>query len=337
MPATFDLPLEQLRSYEGSSPRPDDFDVYWDRGIAEVAELGTDCELAPADIREPFARCENLWFHGVGGARVHAQLLRPTTQTRPGPALLIFHPYATSAGAWSEKLHWVAAGFSIAALDVRGQGGLSEDPIPVRGNTLRGHIVRGLDDGPDRLFYRSVFLDTLQLARIMMSLDEVNADAVGVTGMSQGGGLALACAALEPRIRMAAPIAPFLCDYRRVWDLDLAGEGYAELAEYLRRFDPYHERQPSMFERLGYIDVQHLCPRIRADVLMTIGLMDQICPPSTQFAAYNKIRSPKRLLLLLDYEHEVPPEHPDRLYAHLTRLRQIRNSEGLPSASPDSL
>jgi cephalosporin-C deacetylase-like acetyl esterase len=41
-------------------------------------------------------------------------------------------------------------------------------------------------------------------------------------------------------------------------------------------------------------------PRIRADVLIGTALMDQVCPPSTQFAAYNKIRSNKRMILYPD-------------------------------------
>ena len=59
--------------------------------------------------------------------------------------------------------------------------------------------------------------------------------------------------------------------------------------KYFRKFDPLHEREAAIFEKLGYIDVQYLCPRIRSEVFMGVGLMDTICPPSTQFAAYNKI------------------------------------------------
>src|SRR5206468_10960218 len=81
---------------------------------------------------------------------------------------------------------------------------------------------------------------------------------VGATGGSQGGGLTLACAALEPRIKRAAPVYPFLCDYQRVWEMDLAVGAYEELKQYFRLFDPLHEREKEIFTRLGYIDNQHL-------------------------------------------------------------------------------
>jgi len=31
--------------------------------------------------------------------------------------------------------------------------------------------------------------------------------------------------------------------------------------------------------------------------MMGVGLMDNICPPSTQFAVYNRIRAPKRMVI----------------------------------------
>ena len=97
-----------------------------------------------------------------------------------------------------------------------------------------------------------------------MATEGVDSNRVGTTGGSQGGGLSLACAALEPRIKLAAPVFPFLTDYKRTWDLDLDEHAYAELREWFRRFDPMHKREDEVFTQLGYIDVQHLAPRIEA-------------------------------------------------------------------------
>jgi len=129
--------------------------------------------------------------------------------------------------------------------------------------------VRGLDDSdPRKLSFRNLFLDTVQLARVVMTLDGVDPSRVGCMGNSQGGALALACAALEPRIRRAVSIHPFLCDFQRVWEMDLARDAYEELRYYFRHFDPRHERETEIFNRLGYVDCQHLAPKIQASVLM---------------------------------------------------------------------
>jgi cephalosporin-C deacetylase len=314
MPA-LDLPLADLLTYQGRNPCPADIDAYWDKGIAEMHALGTAAELRPAPVSFRGTDCFDLHFTGVGGARIHAKYLRPAN-LKPGtkiPAICQFHGYTGSAGDWFDKLAWVAQGYCIAALDCRGQGGSSEDITPVKGTTHHGHIIRGLDDAPEKLLFRAIFLDTAQLARVVMAQPEVDPARVGATGGSQGGALTLACAALEPRIRRAAPIYPFLCDYQRVWEMDLAKDAYHELKQFFRFHDPQHAREREIFTRLGYIDCQHLAKRIRADVLMGVGLMDAICPPSTQFAAYNQITAPKDLAIYPDFGHEHLPGFADRM------------------------
>ena len=318
MPLTFDFPLEQLKTYRGITPRPADFDQYWDKAIAEMHAIDPVVTLEPAEFQVPGVECFDLRFTGVGGARIHVKLLRPETITSPCPAVLMFHGYACDSNDWSAKLNYVSQGFIVAALDSRGQGGLSEDNSGVIGNTLHGHIIRGLEDAlagrPEKLLFRQNFLDTAQLAKIILEMPEVDANRVYATGWSQGGGLTVACAALEPRIKKAAPVYPFLSDYKRVWDMDEAKDAYAELREYFRRFDPQHAREDAIFEKLGYIDIQNLAPRIQADVLWGTGLMDTICPPSSQFAAYNKVKSHKKMALFPDFGHEELPGLNDQIF-----------------------
>ncbi len=315
-----DMPLEQLKTYMGTNPCPPDIDRFWDDAVAEMKAVEANVELVPADFQAPFAECFDLYFTGVGGARVHAKYLRPKNAPEPHPAVLMFHGYSGNCGDWADKLNYVAAGFSVAALDARGQGGKSQDVGGVVGNTLNGHIIRGLDDAPEKMLFRSIFLDTAQLGRIVMAMPEVDATRVGATGGSQGGALTLACISLEPGIRRAAPVFPFLSDYRRVWDMDLAKGAYNELSQYFRLFDPLHKREEEIFLRLGYIDLQHLAHRIGSDVLMITGLMDTICPPSTQFAVYNKITSSKKMVLYPDFGHEGLPESGDIIFNYMMGL-----------------
>ena len=315
-----DKPLAELRTYTGRNPRPADFDSFWDTSLAEMKALDARVELNPARFTAPGVDCFDLFFTGVGGARVHAKYLRPKSAPEPHPAVVIFHGYSGNSGDWFDKLAWTALGYSVLALDCRGQGGFSQDCGGVTGTTLNGHIIRGLDDPPQQLLFRQIFLDTAQLAGLAMQRPEVDPQRVGATGGSQGGGLTLACAALEPRLKRAAPVFPFLCDYQRVWEMDLATNAYTELRTYFRQFDPRHEREQEIFTKLGYIDCQHLAPRIRAEVLLVTGLMDQICPPSTQFAAYNKITAKKDMVIYPDYGHEGLPGANDTISAFMAGL-----------------
>ena len=316
-----DMPLKKLKSYKGINPKPKDFDRYWDKALKEMRALDPKVTLTPhKTLKVPYAECFDMYWTGVGGARIHAKLLRPKAAPKPHPALCMFHGYSGSAGDWSHKLAYVAAGFTVAAMDCRGQGGSSEDAGLVKGTTLRGHIIRGLDDHPDQLLFRQIFLDTAQMARLVMEMPEVDPKRVGALGASQGGGLTLACAALEPGLNRAAPVFPFLCDYQRVWEMDMAKNAYEELKYYFRSFDANHLREKEVFTTLGYIDNQHLASRIKAQILMATGLMDDICPPSSQFAAYNKIRSKKEMILYPDFGHEGLPGFDDRVFNFMIEM-----------------
>jgi cephalosporin-C deacetylase len=315
-----DMPIEKLRTYAGINPRPDDFDAYWEKALSEMRSVDPKVTIKPAAFQTETVECADLFFTGVKNARVHAKLLKPRNPDGKVPATVVFHGYTGRASEWSDLLWHTARGHVVAALDCRGQAGESEDTGGVRGNTHHGHIIRGLEHGPEHLLYRSIFLDCAQLAGIVMNLPEVDASRVGSTGGSQGGALSLVCAALEPRIRRATATYPFLCDYRRVWEMDMARDAYAELKTFFRHFDPTHANEQEWFRRLGYIDVQFLAPRIRGEVLMACGLMDTVCPPSTQFAAFNKITSPKEALFYPDFGHEGLPGWNDAVYQFLARL-----------------
>jgi cephalosporin-C deacetylase len=315
-----DKPLSELWLYQGINPRPEDFDNYWAGALAELDEIDPRVELRPAPFQTPFAECFDLFFTGVGGSRVHAKYLRPIRTVEPRPAVLQFHGYSGDSGDWTEKLGYIGLGFCVAAMDCRGQGGISEDLGAVRGNTLKGHIIRGLDDDPAKFLFRQIFLDTVQLGKIVGSFEEVDPDRMGAMGASQGGALTLACAALLPSLKRAAPVYPFLCDYQRVWEMDLCEGPYEELKIYFRRYAPTHARERDVFTKLGYIDIQNLAPRIKATVMMGCGLMDEICPPSTQFAAYNKITSEKEVVIYPDYAHEQLPGFADRTFQFLSKL-----------------
>lgn len=320
MPA-LDKPLAELREYYGISPRPSDFDEYWKAALAELDSVDPAPKLERTkEISPRNAEAFDLWFTGVGGARIYAKYVRPKNVSQSLPAVLEFHGYSGNSGDWQSKLSFASEGLAIAALDVRGQGGRSEDVGGVKGNTLYGHFIRGLDEGPEKLLFRSIFLDTVQMARAVASFEEIDGERLGTTGGSQGGALSLACAALEPRIKRCVSVFPFLSDYRRVWEMDLAKDAYSELKNHFRSFDPLHEREDEIFTRLGYIDVKNLAPRIKANVLMAVTLMDNICPPSTQFAAFNNISGEKEAVVFPDYGHEGLPGFSDRAFDFLLGL-----------------
>lgn len=310
-----DMSLEKLYDYKGISPIPKDFNEFWDNELRKLDNFNCEVEMKKADFESPIADCYDLYFTSLDGARIYTKFMKPKNIEGKIPALLEFHGYQGSSTDWSNKLQYVASGMCVVAMDCRGQAGLSEDLGGVKGITVKGHIVRGLVEGKEKLLFKSIFLDTVILARIIMNMDFIDENRVATTGGSQGGALALACAALEKKIKGVYAYYPFLCDYKRVWFMDLGGEAYDELKRYFKFIDPNHENEEYVFNTLGYIDIKNLASRIKCKVNMAISLMDDICPPSTQFSAYNNIKAEKEVIVYHEYGHEAYlPKLNDRIY-----------------------
>lgn len=301
-----DKPLAELKTYMGSSPKPADFDAYWDKALAELAATDPKAEFVPAKVQIKNFKCFDVYFMGTKGARVHAKHVIPEKFEGKLKGLLQFHGYSGDSGDFVNLVQYAAMGYAVFALDARGQGnGESEDVGGYGGATYKGQFIRGVEnEDPHKLLFRDIFLDTAQLARVAAETDYVDENDMTARGGSQGGALTLACASLYPNLKRAYATFPFLCDYKRVWDMDMDVRAYEELRTYFRYCDPMHEREDEIFMRLGYIDIANLAPRIKAKTTFFTGLMDDVCPPSTQFAAYNRMTCEKDMVIYPDFGHE---------------------------------
>ncbi len=315
-----DMPVEKLLKYEGSSPCPKDIDEYWDSALAEMNALDPKAEFIKHEYPSKCADMYELFYTGTKGARIFAKVAIPKNIEGKMPAVLMFHGLSGSSCDWCGLLKYASQGYVVAFMDVRGQGGLSEDVGGVKGTTHSIPFTRGLDGDKHDLLMRDVYLDTALMAKIIMGLDCVDETRVGVTGGSQGGGLSVACACLVPGIKKCVPWHPYLSDYKRVYEMDLNVAAYDGLKYYFRNCDPTHAREAEIFERLGYIDIQNIAKRMKAELLMFTGLMDTICPPSTQFAMYNKVTSKKNVIFYPEYAHEAYKGAEDSAFEFLSDL-----------------
>lgn len=317
----FEMPMEQLQQYQGSSPRPEDFDAYWEKALADCEATGLEYSMSPAEFSAPGLDCRDLWFEGTLGAKIHCMFVCPSHVEGKIPGVVRFHGYMDHSGEWFALIPYAYAGCAVIAMDCRGQGGLSGDAYQGAGPTIFGHIMRGVrDEDPQKLYYRDLYLDAAKSIRILMSMDFVDETRIGVTGNSQGGGITLAACSLVPEVKLCAPIFPFLSDFKRVMDMDLNKGAYDGFYWYFKKCDPTHKTEEQVFERLGYIDVQNHAPRIKAEVLWQLGMMDEQCPPSTQFAAYNKLTVPKRMIIYPDHIHEFIFYSNDEIFQFFQKL-----------------
>jgi cephalosporin-C deacetylase len=101
------------------------------------------------------------------------------------------------------------------------------------------------------------------------------------------------------------PDIPFLCDFRRSIQIAQTGP-YQEITVFLKSFPHLYE---TAIRTLSYCDNLNLAPRIRCRTIVSNGLWDDICPPSTIYAVYNHITSEKQMEIYPFHKHEVPYDH----------------------------
>jgi cephalosporin-C deacetylase len=59
-----------------------------------------------------------------------------------------------------------------------------------------------------------------------------------------------------------------------------------------------------VFKTLSYFDGMNFAVRANAPALFSVGLMDDICPPSTVYAAYNHYAGSKQIKVYEFNNHE---------------------------------
>lgn len=316
---------EFLNAYMGTNPIPEDFDSFWKQRVDEAERCPLEYHLEPSEIPN-CDTCEfwNLYFTGIRGEKVYAKYIKPVSGERV-PLVLQFHGYPGASRSWFEQASFAGMGCALLAMDCPGQGGFSQDAGGYEGTTVTGHLVAGLDGDPREMYYVRLYQDICLLCRIVPELDGIDLKRVFINGASQGGGLGLVCAALNPSLpRKAAILYPFLSDFQKVWELGRDEIAYEGLRYYSRWFDPDGSKKTELFTKLGYIDVHNFAHLVRCEVLFGTGLSDAVCPPVTQFSVYNRLTCPKRHVFFPEYGHEEIQDFDDQIITFFGEERQSR-------------
>lgn len=314
--AQIDLPLDQLREYRPPRDEPADFDAFWSATLAASRAKRAAPVLAEVDTGLETIAAADVTFSGFDGQPIKGWLLWPAGRTGPLPTMVEYIGYGGGRGEPYEWLLWASAGYAHLVMDTRGQGGTwqggdtSDFDESGTGSQAPGVMSRGILD-PATYYYRRLMTDAVLAIDAARDMPMVDGSRIAVIGGSQGGGLALAVAGLTDGLAGAIVDVPFLTHFRRA--LEVTDEGpYGELRLYLRT---HRREEQRVFRTLSYFDGRNFAARATVPAMFSVGLEDDITPPSTVFAAYNEYAGPKEIRVWPFNGHEAPShEHTiDRL------------------------
>ncbi len=299
-----DLLQPELDAYRSKVETPEDFGSFWETTLAEARAVDGAVSVAPVSTGLRAVEAFDVTFPGFGGHPVKGWLVLPAQRSGPLPLVVQYIGYGGGRGLPHEQLHWAAAGYAHFRMDTRGQGtsisstGDTADPVG-SGPAIFGMMTRGILSRDD-YYFRRLFTDGVRAIDALVGLDSVDATRIAVTGRSQGGGIALAVAGLDPRVRAAMPNVPFLADFPRAVR-KAQRDPYLEIVRYLSQ---HRHHAATVFETLRYFDGVCFARRAEADALFSVGLMDDVCPPSTIYGAYNAYAGAKQMVEYEFNNHE---------------------------------
>ena len=300
----FDWPLEQCEQYQPVTNEPADFDAFWSETLADARTYPLNAEFMPVDAALGRIDVYDVTFSGYGGQRIKGWYLRPRGAAEPLPCVVEYIGYGGGRGYPHDWLTWPSAGFAVLVMDTRGQGttwrkGDTPD-IPDGANPyLPGFMTQGILN-PRHYYYRRVFTDAVRAVEVARSRQDVDSSRIALTGGSQGGGITIAAAALDGNVAYAMPDVPFMCHFERAIGLT-AALPYQEVVTYLHT---HRDHEVQVYTTLAYFDGVHFARRLRAASLWSVALMDEICPPSTVYAAFNANPAPKQIAVYRFNGHE---------------------------------
>jgi cephalosporin-C deacetylase len=308
----FDLPLSELRVYKPDREEPADFDSFWAETLAGARSHALHAKFEAIDAGLATVDVADVTFAGFGGQPIKGWFLAPhdvaaSPFARDGRLSCVVE-YIGYGGGRGRPIDWLpfsTAGHAYLVMDLRGQGSswrAGDTPDQDTGaatGQFPGFMTRGISD-PETYYYRRLITDAVRAIEAARANPLVDPTRIAVTGVSQGGGLAIATAALVPDLLVAMPDVPFMCHWRRAVQIT-DNDPYHEIVRYCK---VHRDRTERVFRTLSYFDGVNFAARAKSPALFSVALMDFTCPPSTVFAAYNHYAGEKEIEVYPFNDHE---------------------------------
>ena len=268
-----------------STPRPDDFDSFWDAKLAAQAKVPINPVLTPVEADVPGVEM-NLFVLDALGSHAHGYVAKPAREGK-FPALIQLQyagVYALNAQAVAQR---AAEGWLM--LNVDSHDKLPSDPS---GGIPRGYQTVGNTDR-EKSYFLNMYLRDSRVLDYLLTRPDWDGKTIVLTGGSMGGQQSLVLAGLRPdKITAALVCVPAGADSNG--DLHGRKAGYPN----------WPSNNPDVMKTALYFDTVNFASHIKSPVFAGMGFIDTISPPAGVWTALNQISGPKEVLPMIESEHD---------------------------------
>lgn len=287
-----------------SLPVPDDFDAFWSAQKAALAQVEMKSVLTPvkstvAEVDAFDAQITCL------GAPVSGYYGKPKdAKAKSCPAILFVHG-AGVGGSSLGILPWAAREGGMLAMDINAHGLPNGKPKEFydeqAAGTLLNYRYQGRDDR-EKNYFKGMFLRVIRALDFLTAQPEWDGKTLIVYGSSQGGFQAFAAAGLDDRVTFFCAGVPAGCDHTG----SVIGRinGWPKLVSHI-------EGKPDEagLQTARYFDNVNFATRAKCQgAAITVGFIDNTCPPTSVYAAYNALPVPKTIHTMPLTGHKSSPE-----------------------------
>jgi cephalosporin-C deacetylase len=268
-----------------STPRPDDFDSFWDGKLTQQAAIPINPVLTPVTTDVPGVEM-SIFTLDAFGSKAHGYVAKPSKDGK-FPALIALQyagVYALNAHADAMR---AAQGWLVLNVDSH-----DKSPAEPSGGVPQNYNAIGNTDR-EKSYFLAMYLRDSRVLDYLATRPDWDGKTVVLTGGSMGGQQSMALAGLRPdKVTAVLVCVPAGADTNA--DLHGRKAGY-----------PYWPSEnPDAMKTALYFDTVDFASRIKAPVMAGFGFIDTVSPPAGVWTMLNQIPGPKEPVPVIDSEHD---------------------------------
>ena len=276
---------------------PADFDAFWQNQKDQLAAVPLDIQIY-LQQRNTYSSTYAFNLAQVDGRRVYGYVVVPDGDG-PFPATLRLPAFGRGANLTTPDVAGAERGNALAV------------SVNIHNNPPNQEAFDGYEPNvilePETYYYRWAILGAVRAIDYIATRGDWNQRDLMVYGDSQGGGLSILVAGIDGRPNAVLASTAALSQHAGLrFDRPAGFPYFLELANAL--YAPDQSLLDRAYAATGYYDAIFAARRFRGVSQHYVGYLDDICPPSTSYAAHNAMPGPKAMLHALDNGHRPPRE-----------------------------